>query len=874
MRKILKSTVRIFLGIIIVIVVALGIYVITWAIQLKSPDRYLPEKPILRVHIPSLGKLATEWLNLEAADLVFSLQNLGELRVLVRDLRNPELTNNPLLRHITEIPFDFTMTQEGVLLGFDLGWRSLLLQPINWLAGILPVENLSAIQSAGNLYFRYQINGSNFYVALQTNIVLMSDHEKTLLDVLRSAASAVSVTAAESRAKAIFRQSASSLNVLADTPVLIRLLSRQNPDVEKLMKNFDLPEESLLSFDLTNEELRFRLATTLRGKVPQAQTVIDYPIQDGGQFSRVPGTVTTWTSINVAGLQELVDVLLAQEPTLAKDFQSAQEATKLFLGISLEDLLFKWTTGEIGLFLLPGSDEPVIVIEVKDQRAYEFAMNALQNSLFLTQSDRFLVDQIPLNQLRLPPILDFLLRLFKVELALPYYTLYDGYLYLSPDPGNIVRSINAILEGNTIDKNQELAGLIQDIDRRSRLLIYFNTRKGVPFLMRDQGILSRVLRLYQKGIASITIHGQDLDVTIHSRRDSGQSVMLLPGFPRQVQGRPTSRLYMVNWEGNRRYFAYAADENRVVLDGVFEESIRSFELPQVRYLVPLTVNRATSRLYGIQRNGEVSAWGSNGELAEGFPLTLPQALQTEPVLLGNDLLFVSNAGQIGLLSTQGKLTTWETRFEDPVSYPPAVREGRVAVYPKIFNGELFVFDAQGRQLEGSPLSTEGLGIASPVWLRYRGQNNLYFATTDGRIFAWGPRLENRGQVAWISGAYQAPPIVLQDRAGEDVMVLLSIQGILSLIAADGSLIRETRIETSADARLAQADLDGDGLEEIVVWGFANKLWVLDQNLRLLAPEGLTGYSEPSYFDLNGDRRLDLITIGLDQQIYAWSFTRP
>ncbi len=875
MRKVVKYFIRGIFVIGLVVLTTLAVYVISWAVQLQNAERYVPEKTLLKLRIPSLGKLATEWLNLEAADIVFAYQNLGELRALVRDLRSAELATNPLLRHIAEVPFDFALTRQGFLLGFDLGWRSLLIQPINWLGGFVPIENLSAVQSGGALYFRFSAGDSHFFLALRTNIVLISDSEKLLMDVLKAGNQTPSSSTARSRASTMFRQSSSGLRLLADTPALIQLVTQQNPDVSRILKNFDLPEESLLTFDLTNQNLKVHLATALQGTVPQARAVIEYPIENSGQFSRVPGTATTWSLVNVAGLQELVDLLLVQEPSLAQDFQRAREATNLLLGISLEDLLFKWTTGELGLFLLPGSDDPVILVKVKNQTDFERAMSALEGSLFLSQSSRFLVDQIPLNQLRLPPVFEILLRLFKVELELPYYTVHEGYFYLSQDSGNIVRSINAILEGNTLEKNPGLADLVQETDRKSRLLLYYNIRHGIPFFMRDQSLLSRVLRLYQKGIASITLQDRNLDITIRSHRDRDNATVLLPGFPRPLQGQLSSRLHVLSPDGARRFFAYVADENRIVLDGILEESVRTLPLPQAKYFLPLTTNRTTSRLYGFQRNAQVSAWTLDGGAIDGFPVALEEGPQTEPVMLGNDVLIVTERSHRAvLLSSRGNVASWAVQFEDPVSYPPAVRDGRVAIYPRRFDGDIYLFDSQGKEMPGSPLATEGLGVASPVWVRYQGQNHLYFLTTEGRIFAWGPGAESRGQIAWFSGAYQAPPLVLKGRGNDEVLAILSREGILTLVSAEGGLIRESRLEVSGEAKLAQGDLDGDGLNEIVVYGFGNRIWVLDQNLRHLAPQGLQGYSEPAYFDLNGDRRLDLITVGLDQQIYAWAFPRP
>lgn len=876
MTKFLRFFIRFFIITFIVLIALIAIYIAFWFAQLKKLDHYLPEKPTIQLNIPNLGVLATEWLNLEAADIVFATQSMGEIRQLVRDLRSTNITKNPLLQHLSSVPLVFAMTEQDFVLSFDLGWRSLLLQPINWFSGMISLPDLSLIQTQGFQYFRYQTGDTNLFVALRHNIVLITDRERRLQELLAKEQGDPVIPASESRAAIIFRQSSDSLKILVNTPALLRNLTQQNPDLATLLKNFSLTQESVLSFKLTNQNLNFRLATSVQGTSEPSQRVIQHRPTPTQQFGLIPSNVTTWTLLNVASLDDLLNLLLAQEPSLKETIQTARDTTKSLLGISMEELLFNWTTGEFGAYLLPQSDEPIILVKIANRSAFQAALGALEKSLFFSPSTQFVVDQIPINQLKLPSYLEFILQLFNISMQLPYYTIQENYLLLSNDSGNLVRSVNAVLEGKTIEKSPEVLPLMQDIDRNARLLLFYNAQVEPPFFMRDQSILSRVLRLYQQGIVSVSLNGEDLDVVIHASRLENQTLQLLPGYPRPLQGRLTSRLYVVTPIGtNQPFLAYVADANRLILDGLFSESLRSLDFPNAKYLVVENSALGTVRLWGFSRDGKVYAWNPNGTPLSGFPVDLQEGCLFEPVLLNEKLFVITDRrNKVLLISSSGTTESWQTALEDLVSHPPAMRDQRLAIYSSTFNGEILVFDARGNSLQNSPVTTEGLGVGSPLWMLRQGQLWLYLLTKDGQLQAWNNRLESAGVIARLNQGFHIPPLVLKSRGSTESLAILSDQGILSLISPEGEILREVQLNIStADARLSAFDLDVDGNTEILISGFGSQILVIDQQLRPFTTENILGYSEPSFYDINGDRKPDLITAGLDQNIYAWSFSK-
>lgn len=873
MRTFVKVTLRIALIVILVPLIVVGVLVAVWATRLERAERYLPTEATLRVRVPSLGRLATDWLHLEAADLVFSTQGMGDLRALVRDLRRSLLVDNPLIRQILEVPLLFALTPRGFLISFDLGWRSLPLLPISFFTVPLPFEDLSLIQTGGLSYYRFRTGESFYFLVLRNNIVVLSDSEPLLREVL--AQEPTPSPGEPSRAVRSFHQGSSALQILADTPVLVRDLRQDNPDVSRLLENFLLPAETLLALTLTNQELDLRLETTVRPGRDAAQAILEHRPEASYQIRLVPAEATAWSLLNVADLETLVSFLVSQDPSLQQPLATARDTSRQLLGRTPEELFFRWNTGEIGVFTLPQSPDPVILVRIADRRGFDRALETLEGGLFLSRSAQFLVDNIPLNRLRLPPFLDLVAKLFGIDLELPFYTIHEEYLFLSPDAGNLVRSVTAARERRTLQTSEEISRLTMAIDPRARLLVYYNTSHDVPFFMRDRSLLSRVLRLYQRGVATVSLQGEDLDVHISALRPAAIDPQPLPGFPRPLQGALSSPLRVVTDQRGVASFVYLADGNRIVWDGILVETVRSIPFPNARALLS-TTDRASGRdvLWGIDKGGAVWRWWADGELSPAFPVRLPGAPLTDPILIESSLLCLTEpATTFHLVGPDGRSLLWPTAISDPVWDPPSLRGSVLAVYPRQFHGDLYVIDTRGTPSSVNPLPTEGLGVGVPVWARRQGRLDLYFLTTDGTLSVWRQGASALEPLLSLSAAYQAPPVVVSDRSGEEALALVSTSGLVSLISTSGEILREVQLDLGPEARARSLDVDGDRRDELVLYGFGAGILILDRDLRPLTRDPLTGYHEPVFFDLDGNRRLDLFSVGLDQQIYGWSLPR-
>lgn len=228
----------------------------------------------------------------------------------------------------------------------------------------------------------------------------------------------------------------------------------------------------------------------------------------------------------------------------------------------------------------------------------------------------------------------------------------------------------------------------------------------------------------------------------------------------------------------------------------------------------------------------------------GWPRYSPAGFFSTPAAADLD---GDGRAELAVGSEAGQVFVWRADGRDLPPWPIDLRH-RIWSGPTILDGpaiailgpyQMFVLDLQGRPAKGWPQPALGWGDAT--------------AATDGRILAVATLTEG------------VPPAWLG----------LKNAGAVHAWRTDGRPLPgfPVRLTADADSSPALADLDGDGLVEIIVGDDAGLLHVLDQQGRELPgfPTRTDSLIEasPAIADLDGDGRLDIVIGSWDGRMYAW-----
>ena len=231
----------------------------------------------------------------------------------------------------------------------------------------------------------------------------------------------------------------------------------------------------------------------------------------------------------------------------------------------------------------------------------------------------------------------------------------------------------------------------------------------------------------------------------------------------------------------------------------------------------------------------------------GWPRYSPKGFFSSPAAADLDgdgrleIVVGSESGRVFAWRADGTdLPGWPVDLRHRIwSSPSILPDGHIAI---LGAGQLFVLDARGRPVKGWPRPVLGWGDATPAF--------------DGQILAVATLAEG------------VAPAFLSAFGVRDA-------GAVHAWRPDGSPLPgfPVRLDHDSDSSPVLADLNRDGLDEIIVGDDGGRLHVFTQDGRELPGFPLqTGSlieASPAVGDLDGDGSPDVVVGSWDSRMYAW-----
>jgi hypothetical protein len=242
---------------------------------------------------------------------------------------------------------------------------------------------------------------------------------------------------------------------------------------------------------------------------------------------------------------------------------------------------------------------------------------------------------------------------------------------------------------------------------------------------------------------------------------------------------------------------------------------------------------------------------------------------------GKLALFSKAESTLVLVGPDGTRSPLGQRLEAPLFAPPDYLAGRTSFYPKSFDAWVHLSDARGAEAPGWPVQAAGISWCAPRIVASGQSYVVTFLTQAGSLHAWD--LSGKPVPPFpltLPGVFYATPGIMSVE-GRPVLVILAQDGVLRQVGLDGTVLRQTSVPDldGKDARILTADLDGDGRDDILLYGSGAFIAGYDAVLRPLPGFPVKGVSRPQLVDLDRDGRMDLLTAGLDGRIYAYATGR-
>jgi hypothetical protein len=495
-------------------------------------------------------------------------------------------------------------------------------------------------------------------------------------------------------------------------------------------------------------------------------------------------------------------------------------------------------------------------------------------------------------RIELPAYLQNLLQRWDIFLPSPYYIVHNGYLLASESAQALLAALRAMQKNDVLPKTALWRNIAGGKAASSAFSLFYSLDRSIPFFLRGNTTLSAFLSMYRQGLAHISFDRGMIDISLAVIPGSGSGVSLVSGYPIEIAGRPSNRIYGAGGGAESRIFMSRG--NTAISINLSDNAICELPGQDPVWVIPaegisasLAAAKNAAYAWVVSTHGRVTLVNGGMEPVHGFPVLTGLRLSSPPSVNEGRLYLCDEDGKVHTLDAKGLQSTWESTFPAVLRSPPSflsITSGRstqkfAAVYPKSFFGELWLLDSNGKALPNWPVPVSGVGEAgvkgpgisfgSPLLFAHNNRAYVAFITQAGdlSIFDENALIQSPFPIS-IDGVFYQQPVF-----DGDCLWLASANGTLFRVSFSGEVLyqRIPNFSVMEEGSLAVFDSDGGKDPEIFICGEGNALHAYSRNFRSLEGFPLPVWGKPLLTDFQGSGKPECIGLGMDRRLYRWQF---
>lgn len=859
---------RFLLGLGIAVLVAAAALAVWYLADRRPSFDYLPAKFRAYVQVPSLRRVYEEWIDLKAADAVLSSAGLEALRKGLVDFRGTQASKSAFIRSLIDVRADIMLLADNsVLAVLDMGPRSLLSRLAPVAGPLLSVENLSFTKKAALSYFEYRVGDKSFYASPAGNLIVLSTSAASLeaAFALKGGADSFQSRTDASLLKSLSR-SGRGLRFLADSGSLLEAPLSSFRQGKALLGALTFPRECLADIDLSNREASLDASLSMESSLPELASILSGKRARSQARDILPASTAFMLGLNLPSLESLYGLLSALDPELRKTLDSASQASKLALGMSLEELAFSWSGGEAGVIQVGSSGRPVAYVAVRDERKRAEVFDRLFASPLVTP-ESLEMDGEPMTRIAFPWYVAAAFEVAGIEFDAPYLATQEGFLFASQDPEALSACLSSLRSGHLL---RDSSPAVAEWDGTGLLYSFFDSSER-PFFLSGRDPLSAVLAEYGQASIQAIPSGDGVLLGLRALPSANDRPVALSGFPVKLDAELTN-LAVARFPGQASPRIIASGPKGIF---VIDPSLPGKAL-RVEGSGAVRLPPSGKRFWSLGQDGLIGLWDPSGAAVAPFPQESRGLESMPPIALASGLLMYSKEERgLILMDDSGRARRWGPELDDPVLSSPARSGDGLAFATKGFDSRLYLCGTDGGTVAGWPQEAGGISFGSPALSSGAARPLVSFLSQAGQLSLrdYGGTMV-QGFPVQLRGTFHASPVFA--RCGDEEMIAcLDSDGRLSLLDLRGNERMAALAEEGAgkEARLSAFDLDRDGYDEFFIHGSGGLVSGFAIDGSPLPGFPLAGNLAVDFGDMDNDGDIDVVSASRDGTVYAVSI-RP
>ena len=847
-------------------------------INRTNPARHIADGYYAAVTIRSASDTLQKGLYLSAVDSLLSSPETAALQGNLRALRSNTTLQSDWFKRLLNVPITIAVYEENnAALVADIGVRSAAVTLLPLITAVKP-ELLDSVPNL--LQTEFDMNGTvkkgflfeltkaqRLYICFYKNLMIAATSKDLLYSCL-----AENSDVSGKRLTALLRApNRGAVSIYAEPSYFISGIAAQQNIVGNMVRELAFPEPAELNVNFDETTVSFHSIIDWISERPEVCAILQRRSTLPAILSRLPEGAVYLTLLNMGDPQFLYENTKAFfPPDLTKTFNSVNKNSKFFFNKDINQLIFEWMGSEIGVFGHRDSQTPVFFISLKDEAKCRYLLEDLFDTIFIDRSISAVVDDNRIPRIVFPSWLLGLLRVFRIDLPQPFYMIQDGYLYLSNSVEALGMCKKETDAGKLLIKTDKWKKIAQSVSAETSFLVYYSLDRSIPFFLEQNALLKTAFKNYGKGVLSLRFAAdRNVSLDFYTQKTDARKLEEIPAFPRSLSQRPETDIICAKTANNVPYIFWTNGSNvrsMNLLNGI--ES--TLALDGKAGIVAEIKQSKLQALWAVSARGSLYRVNENLEPFAGYPVLTAEKLLPKPVVF-NGGIAVPLASDSALLFAG---TTDDWFLSEPMNAklraaPVAFKDG-IAALPRSFESGLYLFNKEGKIVEGYPIELDGIFAAAPVCFEEtKGQYAAAFVSEDGRF-----SIRSLSQDYAETATCDLNTVCKADiaySASLRAFFVVSQDGHLFKFNTAGAITDSLPLKTGAadDYRITLLDVTGDGNDELFISGGGNALYGYTAGFAPLDGFPLAGTGTPYLVDIDGDSLPELITHGIDSKVHAY-----
>ena len=880
---------KLFIALILLLCIPLGWAVFSLVGRI-NPALIAPDSWVLNVRVHDPLRLLARINAHEALPQILSIPAVAPaLPAITLVQENIDRLEQPRTRFLARLALRgktevfFQKDGEGVevfALIWDSGFLSPLLRFLPSFSRFANQPGLYHVRTGNISRLEYRMEDGNvIYIGSRRNLLVICNDRNTFETMITGEKQ----PGARRQERYVFNPANFDLVLLFSPPYLSEILAAQDANIALALREIEFTGIIEAGISVYPGKLDLQLTAPAFSGNPALSRLLEQRSQIPNMAEMLPAQTQYSTIISAGNLSQLLGAAsVFAGPSLDDSLRQADTASRLFLGLSLEALLFSWSGTEFAVFGMEGRPHPVYAVRIADERRRQEVFYRAFRSIFLTENLRLNLDGVRIPRIEVPNFLQNLLARWNIRIPSPYYIIHNDFLLVSESAEALLSAVRAMQRNDVLPRTQAWRDLAGERSQASAFFLYYSLDRSLPFFLRGNTVISAVLGLYRQGVVRMAFDRDTIRLSMSVIPGVRRGPVLTSGYPISVGANPHNHVFgTITQRPNENRIMMIRDGTAIAINQA-DNTIHEFEQGQGQgriWLIPferaaagtVAVSASDPAAWVVSAVGRVTLVNGNMEPVHGFPIATGLRLSSPPSAHNGMVFLGGEDGTVISVDSNGRVNPWETSFIAALRSPPSFLEiqGRgsfAAVYPRTFFGEIWLLDAEGRSRPNWPASVSGIAFGSPLLFSRNNRVFVSFVTQAGILYVFNEDASLLPSFPMsVNGVFFIQPVF-----DGEFLWLVSENGTLFRISLDGEIShhRIPNFTVREEGFITVFNVRGNE-PAVFIAGDGNAFHGHYRDFRTLEGFPLPIWGRPFFGDLSGNGRIELVGVGMDRLLYRW-----